>query len=369
MGNLSLAEKRSYSTAYVQYMQKVLNMYAFYQLYIKQAVPEEFSATVTINEESKTIKSQDVTDVMEIAKSISGRLKNYQSNFNSYTRYRSYLLTSMGTEIEEDLKWFADNDIVKMLETAVTKIGDLETKITNLNTANDNLATKIKEYNGNDSGDAFSNQMQQEYEYYKENIDPQKVAALKTKLTELKNYYTEVKAYLEGLKFTDVSLKECNTLGNMVMMTRRHKTTNGSTVDEYVEAHYREGVSSIADYMKQQYHEEKTAPSKRETSIDDDEFWQYLQKAYGVTKTDEDEQAKKDKDNMKEAAKDTASTGKTNPFNNVTVPAEVIALLPSQENLTRNRTSIRRKSTPKKWTQRTARKKSEQRYIYFPSIL
>lgn len=334
VSNLSLAEKRSYSTAYVQYMQKVLNMYAFYQLYINQAAPEEFSATVTINEENKTIKSQDVTDVMETAKSISGRLKNYQSYFNSYTHYRSYLLTSMGTEIEEDLKWFADNDIVKTLETAVTKIGDLETKITNLNTANDNLATKIKEYNGSDSGDAFSNQMQQEYEYYKENIDPQKVAALKTKLTELKSYFTEVKAYLEGLKFTDVSLKECNTLGNMVMMTRRHKTTNGSTVDEYIEAHYREGVSSIADYMKQQYHEEKIAPSKRETSIDDDEFWQYLQKAYGVTKTDEDEQAKKDKDSMKEAAKDTNATGKTNPYNKVELTEAVIALLPSQGSYT-----------------------------------
>lgn len=37
---------------------------------------------------------------------------------------------------------------------------------------------------------------------------------------------------------------------------------------------------------------------------------------------------------MKEAAKDTASTGKTNPFNNVTVPAEVIALLPSQGSFT-----------------------------------
>lgn len=104
MGNLSLAEKRSYSTAYVQYMQKVLNMYAFYQLYIKQAVPEEFSATVTINEESKTIKSQDVTDVMETAKSISGRLKNYQSNFNSYTRYRSYLLNLSSSQFTRIFK-------------------------------------------------------------------------------------------------------------------------------------------------------------------------------------------------------------------------------------------------------------------------
>lgn len=334
INTLSLADKRAYSTAYVMYMQKLLNVLTFYKLYVGQAKPEEFSVQVTVNYEDVTVTDQDIKNILDTAKVFSDRLHEYELIFNKECWQRGDVVEALAAEISADLKWFEDNDILATLKTIVTEIGKLETAINNLDTANNALHTQIDAYNGSDNGDAFSNQMQQDYEYYKENIDPAKVAALKVKMEALESYFVLVKAYLEGLKFIDVSLKECNTLYNTVLMTRKHKTDCGLTVEEYVEAHYTEGVDAISTYLKTQYKEEKTAPTKLETNIDDDEFWQYLQQAYGVTKTKEDEQAESDKDSMKEAAKDTAATGSTNPYNEVALTQEIINLLPSQGSYT-----------------------------------
>lgn len=327
----SLGVRRSFAYCYGIYMKKVRDLKAFYDLYKSQTGVETVTFTATINYEQVTVTDSDITAVMENAVTLSNRLSNYKKEYDKSIQYADWVQQKLSSAIEEDLKWLKDTDIDGILEDAIKKIEEVEKTIDELDDANDSLKTEIDDYNGSDAADAFSKQMQQDYEYYKDTLNPEKVGALKTKLTDLRQYFKDVKSYLEGIKFVSVEMKKLSSLSNMVVETKNAKTSSGESVQDYINAHIDDGLTSLVDFFKTQYKEENACPNKMNISIDDDEFWLYLQQAFGVEGTDADKEQETVKNDLKSDAgkADDVTSGK-NPINSVNLTDEIKDMLPSQ---------------------------------------
>lgn len=327
----SLGVRRSFAYCYGIYMKKVRDLKAFYDLYKSQTGVESVTFTATINYEQVTVTDSDITAVMENAVTLSNRLLNYKKEYDKSIQYADWVQQNLSSAIDADLQWLKDNDIDGILEDAIKKIEDVEETIKELDKANGSLKTEIDDYNGSDAADAFSKQMQQDYEYYKDTLNPEKVGALKSKLTDLRQYFKDVKSYLEGIKFVGVEMKKLSSLSNMVVETKHAKTSTGESVQDYINAHVDAGLSSIVDFFKTQYKEENTCPNKMNISIDDDEFWLYLQQAFGVEGTDEDKEQEDVKKELKEdAGKADSATSGNNPINSVDLTDKIKNNLPSK---------------------------------------
>lgn len=321
--DMSLSEKRSYATCFTIYMQKVYNLKNFYDAYNGQYNPGSDGTSFISTHES------EITNIFENAVKFTKSLNTYKSEVDNARNYADDMVTALNSDIIQKIGWFAEIDTI--LQKAIDKLTDVETKITELNSANGTLKTKINNYNGSDDSDAFSKQMEQDYQYYKDNIDPAKITALKNKLTDLKTYFKDVKDYLKSVKFCDYAASDdgCNTLSNLVTKTKNKTNSSGVTNIEYIESNASSGTTALVNFFRTQY-AENAKPGSRSVSIDDDEFWKYLQQAFGVEKTDEDDKAKETKDDLKNSAKDANTSGSPNSYNSVTISDEVKELLPSQ---------------------------------------
>lgn len=331
LNNESLSTRRSFGLTYTIYMKKVRDVKAFYDCYKAQSGLATITFEVEVNGKKVTVTDTDITDIMENGVTLSSRLSKYKTEYDKAIRYADWLLGDLSSAIDADLTWLEDTDIEGILDDAIEKIGEVEQTVKELNEANGNLKTEIDDYNGSDAADAFSKQMAQDYEYYKDTINPEKVAALKQQLTDLKQYFSDVKAYLEGIKFIGDQVRNLTTISNMVTETKNNKTSNGETAQDYINSHIGDGLTSLTNYFKSQYVEENSKPSQMSISIDDDEFWLYLQQAFGVEGTDADKEQETLKEDLKGDAgsADDVTSGK-NPVNSVNVTDEIKNLLPSQ---------------------------------------
>lgn len=329
LNNESLSTRRSVALAYTIYMKKVRDVKAFYDCYKAQSGLETITFEVEINGEKVTVTDADITAIMENGVTLSTRLSRYKTEYDKTIRYADWLLGDLSSAIDADLTWLEDTDIEGILDDAIEKIGEVEETVKELNSANGTLKTEIDDYNGSDAADAFSKQMAKDYEYYKDTINPDKVAALKQQLTDLKQYFSDVKTYLQSIKFLGDQVRNLNCISNMVTETKGNKTSTGQSAQDYINEHIGDGLSNLTAFFKQEY-KEGSKPSQMDVSIEDDEFYKYLKQAFSVKATDEDKEAEGKKDDLKEAAKDADSDGTTSAYNNVTVTEEIKKLLPSQ---------------------------------------
>lgn len=328
----SLSTRRSFALAYTIYMKKVRDVKAFYDCYKAQSGLETITFEVEINGEKVTVTDADITAIMENGVTLSNRLSRYKTEYDKTIRYADWLLGDLSSAIDADLTWLEDTDIEGILDDAIEKIGEVEETVKELNSANGTLKTEIDDYNGSDAADAFSKQMAQDYEYYKDSINPDKVAALKQQLTDLKQYFSDVKTYLQSVKFLGDQARNLNCISNMVTETKGNKTSTGQSAQDYINEHIGDGLNNLTAFFKREY-SEGTKPSQMDISIDDDEFWLYLQQAFGVEGTEEDnEQETLKKDLKNDAGKADDVTSGSNPINPVTITDDIKGLLPSQGN-------------------------------------
>lgn len=323
VSSLSLRDKQSYATAYKMYMQKVYNLKNFYDAYKGQYNTEEDDvAFITAHE-------QDILDIFENAVKFTKVLNTYESTVQAAKNLADDAIYALNSDLIQKIGWFSEVDT--LLTNAIDAIGTVETTLSELDTANNSLKTEIDDYNGSDAADAFSKQMQSDYEYYKESLDPAKVAALKSKLEGLKTYFVDVENYLKSITFAGLAGYDdsSNSLGNLVTMTKNKNTTTGVKNVDYINDHIADGLSRLNTFYKTQY-SEGTKPGSQSVSIKEDEFYKYLKQAYSVKATEEDEEAEDQKDELKEAAKGADSDGTTGAYNSVTVSDEIKKLLPSQ---------------------------------------
>ena len=323
VSTLSLRDRQSYATAYKMYMQKVYNLKNFYDAYKGQYNAEEDDVTFI------TAHEQDILDIFENAVKFTKVLKTYESTVQAAKNLADDAIYALNSDLIQKIGWFSEVDT--LLTNAIDAIGTVETTLSELDTANNSLKTEIDDYNGSDAADAFSKQMQSDYEYYKESLDPAKVAALKSKLEGLKTYFVDVENYLKSIMFAGLAGYDdsSNSLGNLVTMTKNKNTTTGVKNVDYINDHISDGLSGLTTFYKTQY-SEGTKPASQSVSIKEDEFYKYLKQAYSVKATEEDKKAKGEKDELKEAAKGADSDGTTSAYNSVTVTEEIKKLLPSQ---------------------------------------
>ena len=323
VSTLSLRDKQSYATAYKMYMQKVYNLKNFYDAYIGQYNAEEDDITFISAHE------QDILDIFEKAVKFTKVLNAYETTVESAKNLADDAIYALNSDLIQKIGWFSEVD--SLLTNAIEAIGELETTITDLDSANNTLKKEIDDYNGSDAADAFSKQMQADYEYYKDSIDPVKVAALKSKLENLKTYFVDVEKYLKSIAFAGLAGYDdsSNSLSSLVTMTRNKNTTTGAKNVDYINDHVSDELSGLTTFYKTQY-SEGTKPSPQSVSIKEDEFYKYLKQAYSVKATEEDEKAEDKKDELKEAAKGADSDGTIGAYNSVTVTEEIKKLLPSQ---------------------------------------
>lgn len=323
VSSLSLRDKQSYATAYKMYMQKVYNLKNFYDAYKGQYNAEEDDVTFI------TAHEQDILDIFENAVKFTKVLNTYESTVQAAKNLADDAIYALNSDLIQKIGWFSEVDT--LLTNAIDAIGTVETTLSELDTANNSLKTEIDDYNGSDAADAFSKQMQSDYEYYKESLDPAKVAALKSKLEGLKAYFVDVENYLKSITFAGLAGYDdsSNSLGNLVTMTKNKNTTTGVKNVDYINDHISDGLSGLTTFYKTQY-SEGTKPGSQSVSIKEDEFYKYLKQAYSVKATEEDEKAEGKKDELKEAAKGADSDGTTSAYNAVTVTDEIKKLLPSQ---------------------------------------
>ena len=323
ISSLSLSDKQSYATAYKMYMQKVYNLKNFYDAYKGQYNAEEDDVTFI------TAHEQDILDIFENAVKFTKVLNTYESTVQAAKNLADDAIYALNSDLIQKIGWFSEVDT--LLTNAIDAIGDVETTLSELDTANSSLKTEIDDYNGSDAADAFSKQMQTDYEYYKQTLDPAKVSALKGKLEGLKTYFVDVENYLKSITFAGLAGYDdsSNSLGNLVTMTKNKNTTTGVKNVDYINDHISDGLTGLTTFYKTQY-SEGTKPGSRSVSIKDDEFYKYLQQAYSVKGTEEDKEAEGKKDDLKEAAKDADTKGTSSSYNSVTVGEDVLKLLPSQ---------------------------------------
>lgn len=325
VSSLSLRDKQSYATYYKMYMQKVYNLKNFYDAYKGQYNAESDDKTFI------TTHEQDILDIFENAVEFSKDLNDYKSTVETAKNLADEAIYALNADLIRKIGWFSEVDT--LLTKAIEAIGTVEKTLSDLNTANNSLKAEIDDYNGSDNADAFSKQMQSDYEYYKESLDPAKVAALKSKLEGLKTYFADVENYLKSITFAGLAGYDdsSNSLGNLVIMTRNKTTTTGVKNVDYINDHLSDDLSGLTTFYKTQYSEGAKAGSQS-VSIKEDEFYKYLKRAYSVEATEEDKKAKDKKDELKEAAKGTDSNGSTSAYNEVTVTEAIKKLLPSQGN-------------------------------------
>lgn len=323
VSTLSLRDKQSYATAYKMYMQKVYNLKNFYDAYIGQYNAEEDDITFISAHE------QDILDIFEKAVKFTKVLNAYETTVESAKNLADDAIYALNSDLIQKIGWFSEVDI--LLTNAIEAIGELETTITDLDSANNTLKKEIDAYNGSDVADAFSKQMQADYEYYKDSIDPVKVAALKSKLENLKTYFVDVEKYLKSITFAGLAGYDdsSNSLSNLVTMTRNKNTTTGAKNVDYINDHVSDELSGLTTFYKTQY-SEGTKPSPQSVSIKEDEFYKYLKQAYVVEPTNEDLKAKDQKAELQKNAKSVDSDGTISSYNQVVVSEEIKQLLPSQ---------------------------------------
>lgn len=320
---LTLEDKRTYSMFYKMYMQKVYNLMNFYTAYKNQYKPEEDDITFITEYED------DINNIFENAFKFSNALASYKTTVESARALADEAMSAVHTDLTDKIEWFSD--VNSLLETAIDAIGDLETAVAELSSANTSLKTEIDDYNGSDAPDAFSKQMESDHDYYKQSIDPAKVTALKTKLEELKIYFGDVETYLKSIKFAGLAghNTDSNCFGNLVMMSENNLTSTGVKNIDYVNDHIADGLEGLTNFFKTQYGQ-GTMPADKTVSIKEDELYKYLKQAYSVKPTEEDEEAESKRDDLKEVAGDTDEDGTASAFNDVSVSDAMKELLPSQ---------------------------------------
>lgn len=326
VSKLSLKDKQTYATAYKMYMQKVYNLMNFYNAYMSQYNPDKDDTTFI------DAHDEDIQNIFENAVKFTEVLDAYREVVREGEEFASNLIHAANTDIREKLEWFSNVD--KLLEKAIQAIDPVLSSVDAVQSANGALKDQIDGYNGKDPSDAFSQQMEEEHKYYKNNIDKEKVLALKKQLEELRTYFSEVEQYLKSLEFAGAPISDAdsNSLGNLIVHTERRNTTTGVRNIDYINDHIADGLNGLTEFYKTQFIEGSAPSETKEVSIKEDPFYKYLQQAFSVKPTDEDKQEVDKKEEMEDAAGGVNPEGTPSSFNDVSVSEQIQSLLPSQGN-------------------------------------